>query len=432
MFKVVISGCPNSGKSLLFNRLAKKNIALVNDAYGVTRDRNEVIVEIDDIVFTLIDTAGYCVQRDALSKEIMKQTLYAIQSAQLLLFVVDLPVTEYDRSCAQWLRKNSSCEIVLVINKCDRKIPDSAYELGFKSTIYVSAAHNSGMAVLYEYIFSTIKQHTSTHSTKPMRFTITGRPNVGKSTFINQLLQQERVIVDNAAGTTRDAIQVAWQYKNRDIALIDTAGMRKKSQVNVVLEKSAVSKTVQAIRDSHITILMLDSNCLLAQQELAIASLVLQAGKGLVIVINKWDLLQKKDESQVLRAVQLHCVKLLSVTPPIIPLTAIKSNNCSKVIDECIRVYDKWQTRLITSQLNKWLQQATIHHSPGLEQKKPIRLKYITQVATCPPSFLINANVPVLLNNTYYRYLRNSLQKHFALHDIVIRLSFKKNYNPYI
>lgn len=448
-FSIAIMGRPNVGKSTLFNRLAGKKLAIVDDMPGVTRDRREADAKLGDMSFKITDTAGLDQDpEDALSAQMWNQTARAVTDANLILFLVDgregvLPLDEH---YATMIRRAGK-PVVLVANKCEGYIPvehlAEASAMGFGEPVCISAEHGQGMAQLFQAVVAyeqaaeltdtTTKDLTEESSprTPSLHLAIVGRPNAGKSTLVNQLLKEERVITSDIAGTTRDAIAIDWTYKDRHLKLIDTAGIRKRSKVTLDLEKYAVSDALRTVKYAQLVILVLDPESPLSKQDLTIASRVIEEGRVLMIALNKWD--KVKDKKKVLDGVHDRLKKTLSQTKdiPCVPISAKTGKNLDKMMEMVFSLYEHWNVRIPTAELNKWLENIIAYHPPPLSGGKRINIKYMTQVKTRPPGFALFLSKPTEVPASYLRYLTNALRDDFDLPGIPLRLMVRKGKNPY-
>jgi len=446
--KVALIGRPNVGKSTLFNRLVGKQLALVHDLPGVTRDRREGRAKLGDLKFDVIDTAGLDdVQEDELSTQMWTQTSAALEEADIILFIIDVRagLTVLDEYFAHIVRKTNK-PVILVANKAEKEtsasISGEAARLGLGDVVPISAAHGQGMADLYDalkpYMDSfegnadenTIIETDLTD--KPLQVTIIGRPNVGKSTLINYLLGQERLVTADQPGVTRDAIAVDWQYKGRPIKLIDTAGMRRKAHVQDKLEKLAYQDALRAVRYAQITILLLDHETPLAKQDAIIANQAIEEGRILLIAVNKWDLVEEKKKylDDVIYKLSKTLPQVKGI--PCIPITAKTGANVEKLLDQALQIYDLWNTRLSTGRLNRWLQDIVSYHPPPIVGRTRLRIKYISQIKTRPPTFVLFTSKSKEIPESYIRYLLNDLRKTFQLPGVPIRIHVRSSDNPYI
>lgn len=453
MLTVAIIGRPNVGKSTLFNRLTGSKHALVDDTPGVTRDRREGTGRIADLEFRIIDTAGLEEAEDAsLENRMMQQTSYAVEMADICLFLIDgrAGVTPTDSFFANWLRKRGK-PVILAVNKCEGHKGHTglaeAGRLGFKDMAAISAEHGEGMGDLYD-AFSELSQELFpeaaneeekalkvTHeenNDKALQLAIIGRPNSGKSTLLNRLLGSDRVLTGPEAGITRDSIAIDWQYKEHPIRLIDTAGLRRRSNVKQKLEKLSAADTLRAVRFAHVALLMIDATQALEKQDLAIAERVIDEGRALVIGINKWDLVRKRKE--YLEELDYKIEQLLPDVRglPVITLSASTGEHVEKLLDAALEMYAVWNKRIDTAKLNQWMKAAESRHLPPLgKNNRRVRLKYITQGNTRPPTFTLFSNLPESLPKSYTRYLIASLREAFNMPGVPVRLMLRKNENPY-
>ncbi len=457
-FTVAIVGRPNVGKSTLFNRLVRQRVALVDDAPGVTRDRREGNFEIGDNSYRVIDTAGLEeVFDESLEARMRRQTELAVQESDLVLFMIDARagVTPVDEHFAQWLRR-SGMAVVALANKAEGRAADSgvieAYALGFGEAIPLSAEHGLGLVDL----FLTIEDHaqaklgTGDEGAGPddledeaelgseaddeervIQLAIVGRPNVGKSTLVNQLVGSDRMLTGPEAGITRDAIALDWSYKDRPIRLVDTAGLRRRARVTDKVEKLSGADTLRSVRFAQVVVLLLDAQLAMEKQDLTIAEKVIQEGRALVIGLNKWDICD--DRAATLQSLQDRLTRSLPQTRgiPVITLSALQGRNTERLMDAVLRIYGLWNRRLPTARLNDWLDMVTQAHPPPAPGGRRIRLKYITQPKTRPPSFAIFCSRPDGVPGSYLRYLENALRDDFDLPGIPIRISLRKGKNPY-
>lgn len=453
MLTVAIIGRPNVGKSTLFNRLTGSKHALVDDTPGVTRDRREGQGRIADLSFRLIDTAGLEEAEEAsLENRMMQQTSYAVDEADVCLFVVDgrSGLTPADTFFANWIRKQNK-PVILLVNKCEGHQGytgfSEAARLGFKEIAAISAEHGEGMGDIYDALGSIqekisasisdeeVEELTISNSKeddKALQIAIIGRPNSGKSTLLNAFLGCDRVLTGTEAGITRDSISIDWQYKDKAVRLIDTAGLRRRSNVKQKLEKLSAADTLRAVRFSHVVLMMVDATQALEKQDLSIASHAIEEGRALVLGVNKWDLIRKRkeylDELNYKLETQLPDIKGV----PVVTLSALKNENIEKLLDAAFEAYDVWNRRIETGELNRWLRAAESQHLPPLgKNNRRIRLKYITQGNTRPPTFTLFSNLPESLPKSYARYLITSLREAFNIPGVPVRLLLRKSANPY-
>ena len=449
MLKVSVIGRPNVGKSTLFNRLAGKKLALVHDQPGVTRDWREAQGSLFDLDFTVIDTAGVEeADKESLAGRMTATTKSALEQSDVALFVVDarIGLTSTDRDVASLLRKSSK-PVILVANKCDNNLPDGFDELhalGLGEPVAISAEHNLGMRDLYEALKPFVDNveipevpeeeltEEEEYANKPLHLAIIGRPNAGKSTLVNALVGYDRMLTGPEAGLTRDAVHIQWDYEGRAIRLVDTAGLRRNTKVHEKIEEMSVAETERAVRLAHIVVLVVDATEMFEHQDLHLAQMVEREGRGLVIAINKWDLVPNKEE--VTQALRAFLDKNIAQLPdiPIVMTTAIKGQKLDKLMDAVFGMLDKWNKRISTSELNRWLQPLLDHHPPPLTAGRPIKIRYMTQIKTRPPTFNIWVNKPTNLPETYLRYLANDFRRTFDMGGVPLRLYTKKSDNPYV
>jgi GTP-binding protein len=449
MFKIAIIGRPNVGKSTLFNKLVGRSIAICDDIPGVTRDRKEAKGRLGPLEFMVIDTAGLEseINDASLEKRMFAQTSAAVDDADLCLFVIDGrqgPIKE-DFYFANWLRKLDK-KIVLIANKCEslkeEYFGSDFYKLGFQTPIAISAEHKIGFGELYEAIAPEIEKYEESLSElenidedddeKPLQIAIIGRPNAGKSTFLNKILGEDRLITGPEAGITRDAITVDFEFKNQHIKFVDTAGIRKKSNINQKLEKLSTLDSFRALRFSQVVILLIDANSLLDHQDMALAGEVIREGRGIVFAINKIDEV-KIDREQFMKQVRTQLQELFPAVEgaAIIGISAKTGHNCEKAIEFALETYKQWQSYIPTTKLMEWLESAIYHHAPQLYKGKTIRLKYATQIKKRPPTIAVFTNYTKPLEGSYQRYLINSFRKYFNLNLTPVRLVFRKSENPF-
>ncbi len=438
MFTVALVGRPNVGKSTLFNRLTGERHALVDDTPGVTRDRREGTAWMGDIPYKVIDTAGLEeAAENTLERRMFQQTQAAFDDADLLLMIVDIRagILPQDEFFADLVRQSGK-PVLLVVNKAEGKrggeAAMEAYSLGIGEPLPISAEHGEGIGVLYDAIHEHMPDDISAEEEgiPDLQVAIVGRPNVGKSTFINQLLGEERVLTGPEAGITRDSIAIPFTWKGKPLKLVDTAGMRKRANVNEKLEKLAVADSLRAIQYAHVCVLMLDATQPLESQDKHIASHIESEGRGCVIALNKWDLVD--DPEEVMEAIRFEAEKVMPKMKglPIIPCSAKDKLGLAKVMNAAQQVYDVWNRRVSTGELNRWLSDVLMQHTPPLVKGRRIKIKYVTQAKTRPPSFALFSNLSAI-PDSYLRYMTNSLRETFDLPGVPIRLLLRKGKNPY-
>ncbi len=449
-FTVAIIGRPNVGKSTLFNRLVGRRVAIVDDTPGVTRDRREGKAELADLQFTVIDTAGLD-DDDAktLQGRMREQTERALDSADIALFVIDARagVTPIDNYFATWLRRHG-VPVILIANKCEGRIGEAglteAHGLGFGEPVAISAEHNLGMADLFAALvpYERITDAVTDDSDGPIvdapavddsarHLAIVGRPNVGKSTLVNRLLGEERMLTGPEAGITRDSISTKWLHKGRPVLLVDTAGMRRKARITDKLEGLSVGDSLRTIRFAQVVVLVMEPDATLEKQDLTIARMVIEEGRCLVIAVNKWD--QVSDADAVLAKVSDRLERSFPQVRgvPVVTLSALTGEGINQLLPAVTKVYELWNKRVGTGPLNRWLRGVEQQHPPPLANGRRVRLRYLTQAKTRPPTFVVFASQPDGLPESYRRYLLNDLRATFKLNGIPIRLILRKGENPF-
>ena len=450
MFRVAIIGRPNVGKSTLFNKLVGKHYALTDDLPGVTRDRKEAFGNLGPLNFVVIDTAGLenKITDDSLNKRMVEQTELAIGDADCCLFVVDgkSGIENDDLHFANWLRKSGK-PTILIANKCENYDGDAFtkefYKLGFGKPIAISAEHKIGFMDLYEELNKLIEKYQETFAeineennsgekNYDLQIAVIGRPNAGKSSFLNHILKSQRLITGPEAGITRDAIAIDHDYKNHRIRFIDTAGIRKKTNITQKLEKLSTLDSYRAIRFAQVIILLIDANMVLDHQDVALAGQVLKEGRVLLFGINKIDSV-KIDKETFMRQVRTQIQNLFPEISgaPILGVSALTGYNIDKILDMALASYQQFQMKITTSKLNEWLEYARTQHSPKLHKGKPVKLKFVSQIKNRPPTFAVFTNHPQVLTGDYQRYLVNSLRQFFSINLSPIRLYLRKSENPY-
>ncbi len=440
--KISIIGRPNVGKSTLFNRFAGKRLALVHDMPGMTRDRKEADGKLYDLKFKIVDTAGLAdPDSSELTKRMFDQTKMAIDESDLVLFVIDARegITPFDQELASMLRRQEK-PIIVLANKCEGRNGEAGYAeamgLALGDVIAVSAEHGEGLYDLYETMepffsdFDKIEEEIVA-TDRPMKLAIAGRPNAGKSTLINRLIGEDRLLTADMPGVTRDAITVQWSYKDAPIDLIDTAGMRRRSRVDHSSEKLAVMDTQRSINFAEVVVLVVDSTCPFEKQDLTIAYDIVNEGRALVLALNKWD--KVEDKSGLLKSIQEKLENQLTQVRgiPCIPISAQHGRGLDKLMDAVMLMYANWNRRISTGQLNKWLSYVVENHPAPAVNGRRIRLKYMTQAKTRPPTFAVFASQASQLPDSYSRYLINNLRKDFKLDGVPIRIFVRGGKNPY-
>ena len=443
--KIAIIGRPNVGKSTLFNRLAGNKLAIVHDLPGVTRDRKETKAKFRGLDLILIDTAGFETAKDgSIEQRMCKQTERAIHESDVCLFMIDARsgLHPHDETFASMVRQSGK-PVILLANKCEGKLLEDsiyeAYKLGLGEPIPFSAEHSLGFEDLYTELarlnddVQNKEQPRKENSTveKPLQLAIVGRPNVGKSTLVNALLKDERMLTGPEAGITRDAVSSAWEWKGRKINLVDTAGLRRQSRITHSLEKMSAASTKHAAFMAQVVILVLDADAVLDKQDLTIARQVIDEGRALVIAVNKWDIAKRSEALQRLNdKLQTSLTQVTGI--PTVTVSALKREGLDKLMSAVFKVYERWNTRIPTAPLNKWFTDVQEQNTPPLgKNKRRIKLRYITQAKTRPPAFYIFSSNPEGLPDSYLRYLTNSLRETFDLGGIPIRITVRKGENPY-
>ncbi|MBE6463052.1 MAG: ribosome biogenesis GTPase Der [Alphaproteobacteria bacterium] len=453
--KVAIVGRPNVGKSTLFNRLVGKKLALVHDLPGVTRDRKEGHAKLKDLELTIVDTAGYEeATAGKMEQRMWQQTKRAIDESDVVLFLFDARsgMQAYDEHFADLVRKSKK-PVILLANKCEGKTQEQgiyeSFKLGLGEPIIFSAEHSIGFDELYlslkeieeqkekELPLDEIDTNTDEEESiealkkKPIQVAIVGRPNVGKSTLVNALLNDERMLTGPEAGLTRDAITSRLEWKDWKINLVDTAGLRKQAKVTGAIEKMSVESTLYATNMAQVVILVLDADGILDKQDLTIARKVIDEGRALVIAVNKWDIANKQETLQKLND-KLDSSLTQAEGVPTVTISALKKKGLDKLLSAVIKVYERWNVRIPTAPLNKWFRDVQDQNPAPLgKNKRRIKLKYITQAKTRPPSFYIFSSNPEGLPQSYLRFLTNQLRDTFNLRGIPIRINVRKADNPY-
>ncbi|WP_207478463.1 ribosome biogenesis GTPase Der [Arenibaculum pallidiluteum] len=455
--RVAIVGRPNVGKSTLFNRLAGKKLALVDDTPGVTRDWRAAPARLAGLEFEIIDTAGLEEAFDqSLEARMRRQTERAIAQADVILFLVDARagVTPLDRHFADWLRARP-VPVILVANKSEGKAGApglyEAYELGLGDPVPLSAEHGEGMGELFDALLPYMppdeepeeeegeagaetaadEEAGEISESRPLQLAIVGRPNAGKSTLLNSLIGEERVLTGPEAGMTRDAIAVDWSWNGKPVRVVDTAGLRRRARVDEKLEKLAVADALRVIRLANVVVLVVDAGAILDRQDLTIARMVVEEGRALVLAINKWDLVEDKAAAmrQVEDKLQAQLAQARGV--PVVAISALRGQRLDRLMEAVFQAYAVWNRRIPTAQLNRWLEQMLGQHPPPLVEGRRVRIRYATQVKARPPTFALWVSKPLDLPESYLRYLANGLRDAFEMPGVPIRLQPRKGKNPY-
>jgi GTP-binding protein len=444
---VAIVGRPNVGKSTLFNRLAGKRLAIVDDTPGVTRDRALADSDFGGLNLALIDTAGFDKGApESLIARMAQQTAAAIRDADVCLFVVDARagVTAGDEIVADTLRRSGK-PVILAANKCEGAAADAganeAYRLGFGEPIALSAEHGLGFAELREALSAHAPESPDTDESvdqadpelgdRPLRLAIVGRPNVGKSSLLNRLIGEERSLTGPEAGITRDAVLAQWRHEERDILLHDTAGLRKKARVDEKLEKLSVGSTLNAVRFADCVIVVMDANEALEKQDLAIADLIAREGRALVIAVNKWDLVANRNAA--FKDLRERVDRLLPqiAGAPIVGVSALTGEGMERLMPAVFEAERIWNLRVSTHAVNRFLEDALARHPPPAVHGRRIRIRYMTQAKARPPTFVLFGNQLKALPESYLRYLANAMREVFRMPGTPIRLNLRETKNPY-
>jgi len=446
-FTVAIIGRPNVGKSTLFNRLIGRRLALVDDRPGVTRDRREGDAQLGDLAFKVIDTAGLeNAERDSLSARMQGHTATAIAKADAILFLIDARAgaTASDRAFADMVRKSGK-RAILVANKSEGRAGEAsaleAYALGLGDPVAISAEHGEGLAGLYEALRAALpepiaeqrddKRPDAAPDTAPIRIAIVGRPNTGKSTLINRLLGEERLLTGPEAGITRDAIAVELNWRGRQFRVHDTAGLRRRSRINEKLEKLSVADALNAIRFAEAVIVLVDAQNPFEEQDIRIADLVEREGRAIVIAVNKWDLITAEAGamSRLRSAVDRLLPQIKGVGVAV--LSAKTGEGLERLMQAVVQAHAVWNRRAPTAALNRFLAAATSANPPPALRGRRLRLDYMTQPKSRPPTFVLFGSRTSTLPDAYHRYLVNELRERFDLPGTPIRLTLRTKANPY-
>lgn len=434
-FTVAIVGRPNVGKSTLFNRLLEQRKAIVDDVSGVTRDRQYGVTDWNGKTFNVIDTGGFVHgSEDIFEKEIAKQVLVAVQEANVVLFMVDAATgrTDLDDAMVSTLRKSTK-PVFVVVNKVDTNErlleANEFYSLGLEPVFFIAAASGSGTGELLDAVTALIPAQENideVDETSLPKFAIIGQPNTGKSSLLNALIGEERTIVSDIAGTTRDTIHTHYNLFQKEFILIDTAGIRRKSKVHEDLEFYSVIRAIKAMDEADVCLLLLDATKGLTAQDLNIYSLATRKGKGLVVLVNKWDLVEKETNT----AVQFEKDLKQRLAPfndvPILFVSALEKIRIHKAVEIALKVFENKKQKIATAQLNDVMLKTIAAYHPPVVRGHPIKIKFITQLPTVTPSFAFFCNFPDDIKTPYRNYLENQLREQFDFTGVPIRIFFRK------
>ncbi len=431
-FTVAIVGRPNVGKSTLFNRLIGQRASIVDDISGVTRDRKYGMSVWNGKTFNVIDTGGFVPNsNDIFEKAIREQVAIAIEEASLIVFVVDVltGITDLDDSMANLLRRSDKT-VIVAVNKVDnnRRILEAAefYSLGFEETYFISSINGTGSGELLDAVTAHIAEEEEEEESDLPRFAIIGQPNVGKSSLLNALIGETRNIVTNIAGTTRDSTHTHYNLYQKEFLLIDTAGIRKKARVHENLEFYSVMRAIKAMDEADVCILVIDAQMGIEAQDMSIFRLAVKKKKGIVILINKWDLVEK--DSNTINEYKKNILEKFAPFNdlPILFISALYKQRIFKAIEVAIDVHERRTTKIPTSQLNEVMLEAIQRHNPPAIKGRYVKIKYVTQLPTHAPAFAFFCNYPRYIKQPYKNYLENQLRQHFNLTGVPISLFFRK------
>ena len=442
---VAIVGRPNVGKSTLFNRLVGKRLALVDDRPGVTRDRREGDAKLLGLEFRVVDTAGYEDEDPhTLPGRMRQQTEAAVREADVALFLIDgrAGLTPLDEEIARWLRAGET-PVIVAANKAEGNAGESgrleAFALGLGEPIGISAEHGEGTVDLFESLRPFIEREADDAEeeldeddpARPLKLAIVGRPNAGKSTLVNRMLGEERMITGPEAGITRDSISLDWEWNGRPVRLVDTAGLRKRAKIEDKLEKLSAADTLRSIEHAEVVVLLLDATRGLEVQDLKIADQVIEEGRALLIALNKWDVAE--NASSLFNGVKAALEEGLSQLRGV-PVLAISAKT-GKAVDDVLKVAfelrDSWSRRISTGELNRWFEMAVDANPPPAPSGRRIKLRYITQIKSRPPTFVVFGTRVDQLPDSYRRYLINSMRRDLKMAPVPMRLTFRAPKNPY-
>jgi GTP-binding protein len=438
---VAIVGRPNVGKSTLFNRLVGKRLALVDDRPGVTRDRREGDASLLGLDFRVIDTAGFEDEDpETLPGRMRQQTEAAVRDADAALFLIDSRqgLTPLDEEIGRWLRVETT-PVIVVANKAEGSAGESgileAYRLGLGEPIAISAEHGEGVADLFHALQPLIEREDADEEPAdedaPLKLAIVGRPNAGKSTLVNTMIGEQRMITGPEAGITRDSISIAWEWNGRPVQLVDTAGLRKRAKIEDKLERLSAADTKRALDYAEVVVLLLDATRGLESQDLRMASQVLEEGRALIIAVNKWDVAEHASSlfNGIKAALAEGLAQLRNV--PLLTVSAKTGKGIDTILDVAFELREAWSRRVPTGELNRWFEQAIEANPPPAPKGKRIKLRYITQVKARPPSFVVFGNRLEELPESYRRYLLNAMRRDLGLGPVPLRLDFRGRSNPF-
>jgi GTP-binding protein len=441
---VAIVGRPNVGKSTLFNRLVGARRALVDATPGVTRDRITGQARLGHLSFTAIDTAGLDEgPPESLEGRLRRQTAAALAEADVALMLIDAKsgLTALDRHFARWLRRQDT-PVILVANKCEglaaESLASEAWGLGLGAPVPISAQNGEGLADLADALLAHMPAGPSEEpraeaEEQTLRMAIVGRPNVGKSSLINRLIADERLLTGPEPGLTRDAVAVAWQWQGRRIELVDTAGLRRRARIEPgALEQLSSRSALAALRQAEVVVLMVDASAPLEQQDVTIANRAAEAGRALVVAANKWDLVEEPQAALALLRERLESRLPHLKGIACVPISVRTGQNLDRLLPLVTLTHERWSTRIATGPLNRWLAEATAAHPPPIAKGRRVKIRYATQVSTRPPTFVLFVSQAGALPDSYLRYLTNSLRAAFDLPGVPLRLRLRTGKNPYV
>ncbi len=457
---IAIVGRPNVGKSTLFNRLTHTRAALVSDLPGLTRDRRDGEAEFEGHVLRITDTAGLEeATRGSIADRMRQQTLSAVESADLVMFVIDAKdgVTPADEAFGRLVRQSGK-PVVLVANKSEARASAAgfyeAFKLGLGEPVAISAEHGEGLGELMVDALNALglapvvrsrsdaiepdddtpmshEAYTASLMKRPLRVAIVGRPNAGKSTLVNALLGENRMITGPEPGLTRDSVSTDFEWKGRKVRLFDTAGLRRKAKITELAEKLSASDAVRAIRFAEVVVLLADAERPLEHQDLTIGDLATSEGRAFVIAVNKWDLIE--DKQKRLKEIRDLVAQSLAQVPgvAVVPVSALGESGMDKLMAAVFKAAEIWNRRISTSDLNRWLAEALARHAPPAAAGRRMKIRYVTQPSTRPPTFVAFCSKAENMPNSYLKYLTNSLRQAFAMPGVPIRFNLRKGENPF-